>query len=94
MLGKMLIHGLAAAALIGSAAYAYAETRSNAPFPAQAAQQQQVTPGQTGDAVATQARDNGYLTAPRQDRKELERAKKHEKRHDKRHRDDDDGDDD
>lgn len=54
MLGKMLIHGLVAAALIGSAAAAYAQAKDNGYLPAPAPAVQSAKP----DAAKA---DNGYL---------------------------------
>lgn len=89
MLGKMFIHGLVAAALIGSAAYAYAESK-DAPLPAPQATVQPAAPAQAGATVTKPAADTGYLTDTSRDRKDRERAKKSERHHDKRHHDDDD----
>lgn len=82
MLGKMLVHGLAAALLIGSAAAVYAQTRDNGalatPAPAPTLAAPAVTPG--GD---------GYIRPSpesyRKDRREHD-GKGERRRHDGRER--------
>jgi hypothetical protein len=95
MLGKMLIHGLVAAAVIGSAAAVFAQAKDNGYLkpdavlaqPAQAA----VAPAKTG----AQRADNGYLVAGRDASEQALRDhhhKKSEHRGEGRRHDDDDDD--
>lgn len=90
MLGKMLVHGLAAAILIGSAAAVYAQAEDNgslspdAPVPA--------VSGKADDRADARAA-NGYLRPderPRFGADDRERRGKSERDHDRHHDEDDD----
>ncbi len=89
MLGKMLIHGLLAAAVIGSAAAVYAQSKANGYLAPDA------TPDQRQEAVADTG--NGYVrpTEGHFSRRDGEarsdhRSERHRDRHDRDHDDDDD----
>lgn len=90
MLGKMLIHGLIAGAIIGSAAAVYAQAKDTAPPAITTKAAEQTTP----DA------GNGYLRSPlsttQAGRNDGERAFKSDRHHDRKHdrKHDHDGDDD
>lgn len=94
MLGKMLVHGLVAAILIGSAAAVYAETKDNAtPSPTQA-QGQTAVKTMAEDAAKTGAvtGGDGYIrpTAETLRQGKREHGESHHKRGERRHDDDDD----
>lgn len=87
MLGKMLVHGLAAALLIGSAAAVYAQTKDNGAL---------ATPAPTQAAPAVAQGGDGYIRpsaeANGKDRREHS-AKSERRRHEGRERGHDDDDD-
>lgn len=95
MLGKMLIHGLVAAALVGSAAAVYAQAKDNGYLSPDAVsssvgQEAKAVAGRTvaaapGAGDTASRRDDGYIRDRKHDRG-------HEREHDKRRghdRDDD-----
>ncbi|HLO74829.1 MAG TPA: hypothetical protein VK196_00055 [Magnetospirillum sp.] len=91
MLGKMLIHGLVAAAIIGSAAAVYAQAKDNGYLKPEAVQARSAqAPAQTNAVERAQggaaADDRGYIVD-----RDQNRGKKSEHRHEgRRHHDDDD----
>lgn len=92
MLGKMLIHGLVGAAVIGSAAAVFAQAKDNGylkPDALPIAVTDKAKPAGEQRAVGTgAAKDNGYVL----DRDRGREHKKHEHRREGRHHDDDDDD--
>lgn len=93
MLGKMLIHGLVAGAIIGSAAAVYAQAKDITP----------ATPPTVTTKAAEQATSdagNGYLRSPlsalQAGKSDGDRAVKsdrhHDRKHDRKHDHDDDDD--
>lgn len=90
MLGKMLIHGLVAAALIGSAAAVYAQAKDNGYLKPDAVQAQAAADKpqlKTGDKPAAA---NGYLAADSVRGHDGKHAKKEHHREGRHHDDDDD----
>lgn len=92
MLGKMLIHGLVAAAVIGSAAAVFAQAKDNGylkpdALPAVITDKAKAAGDLRADNPAT--KDNGYVRDRGQSRED---GKKHEHRREGRHHDDDDDD--
>lgn len=91
MLGKMLIHGLVAAAVVGSAAAVYAQVKDNGYLTPQATQ--------TDGRAPVEMKDNGYIrpatVQTRRDEDERDRRVRSEHRRDRfdRKRDHDDDDD-
>lgn len=93
MLGKMLIHGLVASAIIGSAAAVYAQAKDMPPA---------APPAVTTKAAeqATSDAGNGYLRSPlstvqagRSDGdRTLKSDRHHDRKHDRKHDHDDDDD--
>lgn len=90
MLGKMLMQGLIAAALIGSAAAVYARATDNGPLASTA------MPDRPKDAAGTET-GNGYLRPTegnlrdrKDERRHDTRSERHRQRHDRNHDDDDD----
>jgi hypothetical protein len=91
MLGKMLIHGLVAAAIIGSAAAVYAQAKDNGYLKPEAIQTQPAAP--TAKAARVEDRKGGttgYLAADVARDGERHHAKKEHRREGRRHDDDDD----
>jgi hypothetical protein len=91
MLGKMLIHGLVAAAILGSAAAVYAQVKDNG----------YLAPAATADQRKEEVADmvNGYLRPTdatvrgREDeRRQGARSEHHRERHDRKRGHDDDDD--
>lgn len=85
MLGKMLVHGLMAAALVGSAAAVYAQAQDSGSPPPDA------TPAMPAEAEAAAMPDNGYLRPilAEGSRRHGERDR-HDRRRERDHDDDDD----
>lgn len=91
MLGKMLIHGLVGAAVIGSAAAVFAQAKDNGylkPDALPAVLTDKAKPAGDQQVGTAAAKDNGYLTAPKRGHEKA----KHEHRREGRHHDDDDDD--
>ncbi len=93
MLGKMMIHGLVAAILIGGAAAVYAQASDNGYLSATPVQ------ARSDSGTATQD-DNGYLRSTTRDghrdrdgRKHANRSERHDGRHGSNHGNDHDNDD-
>ena len=87
MLGKMMMHGLVMAILVGGAAAVYAQAKDNGYLSAAP------TPASTDNATATRS-DNGYLSPDRDGRKHAAKPERHaegrkgqDERHDHDHDD-------
>jgi hypothetical protein len=90
MLGKMLLHGLATAILIGSAAAVFAQTRDNGYLPAPAAAAPAAA-AQISDRGDRPADERGYIRRDRDDRGERSgKSERHHERRDRHHDKDDD----
>ncbi|TAN61509.1 MAG: hypothetical protein EPN20_12335 [Magnetospirillum sp.] len=88
MLGKMLIHGLIAATLIGSAAAVYAQGKDNGYLPSTA--KPAAVSGKLEAPPAGKEAD-GYVRPSRDDKRERSgKAERHHERHDRHHDEDDD----
>lgn len=85
MLGKMLIHGLIAATLIGSAAAVYAQGRDNGYLPSTA---RPTAVSGTVEAPPAGKEADGYVRPSRDDKRE--RSGKAERHHERHHDEDDD----
>lgn len=91
MLGKMLIHGLVAAAILGSAAAVYAQVKDNGYLvPAAMTDQKKEAAADSGNGTARQMDAN--VRGREDERRHGVRSERHRERHDRKHDHDDDDD--